>query len=472
MFQFFNDIIKLPAEKREIFNKKNGSFAEKIALFDCKIWPKFHCKNAHSLLNQQRMVGNEFYRNLQFDKAIVAYNVCLLLSTLEFRGIAYANRAAAYLALGSYQDCLDSANLAKQYPLPRNTMIKVLAREKMAIEGLQIEKVAINMENTDLPSPSDQQLKLSYRRNKRMPSFAFCLKLKDAGNPYAGIITTENLLAGDVLVVEPTLTTHNKLNPLCDYCAGTSGSLQLCRCAKIVFCSSKCEEKAFEEYHKFECPLMDHLFAFPNQDCVVLRVFFKLITRFKDFGNLRNFVENIKNPNPFDDEHFEAWSDPGSFLSQFRIYYALQRPSVINCTVRKRNLFRTDIENTNMQASMAKTAIIIEMLKTCKQIPRIASSALEWSFLSELLFHFIIFKSFTVMNLPIREITYIQVDENGIELQGYEKYGFFFYGLLGSASLFRTSCQENICMDYVNNMVIVRALKYIPRGTELLAPQL
>lgn len=447
-------------------NRKNVSLAEKIALFDCNIWPKMQfTEDSYILTSQQRLIGNEHYRRRQFEEAIVAYNHCLY-STLEDRGIAYANRAAAYLAMRSYQDCLKSVRLAKDCPLPANTLAKVLAREKMAFEGLEMGGVANVVEDTILP------VQLSYRRNNRMPSFVFCLKLKDAVSPYGGIATSENILPGDVLVVEPPLTTFAKLNPMCDYCCGTSGSLQPCNCELVLFCSAKCKEKSFEEYHNFECPLMAHLLAFAHYDCLVLRVFFKLIQRFACVATLREYLGNIKNPNPFDNTNFKEWSDSGSFVSQFRLYYATERAPVINCATRKDYLFRTDIDNTNMNASMAKAAIIIEMLKTCQQIPRIAKSTDEWSYLSDLLFHLMIFKSFAVINCLIRPvIKYAQDDDYGIELKITEDSRSAICAFHGSASLFRTSCQPNVCMTYVENLLIVRAIKYIPRGTELLAPQ-
>lgn len=427
--------------------------------------PNFRSKDAYFVANHNRQIGNEHYANLQFKEAIFAYNVSLCFSnSLEAKGIVFANRAAAYLALQSYQDCLDSFRLAKECPLPANIMKKVLAREKIAIEGLELKDMTSAAVDSSLP------VQLSHRRNKRMPSFAFCLKLKDA-DPYGGIITTENILPGDVLVVEPPLSWLSRWTGNCDYCLRECGSLKPCKCGQVLFCSPKCKEDACEAYHNYECPLMDRLYAFSILDCAVLRVFFKLIQRFKDVSKLREYLENIKSPNPFNNDEFEAWSDPGSFESQFRIYYATERPSLINCTVQKDNLFRTDLNNTKINVSMAKTAIIINILKAFKQlIPSIAKNEEEWSFLSEQLFRLIYCKAFTILNIPVSaEIKYVQDANNEIKMEAASSVEIM--SLHGSALLFRTSCQANVYMNYENNMLTVRAQKAIPRGTELLAPQ-
>lgn len=56
---------------------ESGNLADKISLFDCNIWPKGKRNNKDSTANYHRMVGNEYYKEQQFEKAIEAYNKCL-----------------------------------------------------------------------------------------------------------------------------------------------------------------------------------------------------------------------------------------------------------------------------------------------------------------------------------------------------------------------------------------------------------
>lgn len=460
-------MINLPKEKMPKMNDENVTIAEKVALFDCTAWPKWRFQN-DSLAQERRVTGNECFKNLQFEYAVYSYNECVYYSTsLEFRGIAYANRAAAYLELCYYQDCLDSVLLEKECPLPAKTMIKVLAREKIAIAGLELEGVA-RRENDTI-----RTVELSYRRNKRLPTFVFCIKLKEAGNPYGGIITTENLLPGDVLVIETPLTTYTRSSNMCNNCLRNCGTLQPCKCG-VMFCSPKCKKEAFDTYHNFECPLVDHLRPFSHEDCLVLRVFFKLIQRFEDIASLREYLETIKAPNPFEGDDFEAWPDVCSFEAQFRLYYATAVPSVKNVTVHKLNLFRRDNNFENAHTSMAKAAIIIDILKLSKNIPSIfAKGADEWAFLSEQLFRLLFYKTFPAKAVASSDIKYVQEPNSGSLIMFVTSHVKNSLALYGSASLFKTSCEEaNVDMEYGKNVLIVRAKHCIPRGTELLAQSL
>lgn len=437
------------------------SIAEKIALFHCNIWPKMSIQN-DSFAQKQRIVGNEYFASQQFEMAIEAYNECVCYTTsLEFRGIAFANRAAAYLKLRSYQDCLDSIRLAKECPLPAKVMTKVLAREKLAVESLELDEVAVN-------GSSLMPIELSYRRNKRIPSFVFCLKLKENGNPYGGIITTKDLHPGDVLAIEQPLTTYTRSISMCHNCLQNCGSLQPCICG-VMFCSPECKKEAFDTYHNFECSLVEHLVTFSDEDCMVLRVFFKLVQRFEDFTSFREYLENIKAPNPFEGDDYNAWPDAGVFESQYRLYYATERPSMENCVVRKQYLFRNEGTYKSLHICMAKAAIIIDILKRSKQIPCVATGADDWAFLSEHFFRLFFYKTFTAKAVAVASSQIEYVQYNRSIMMGLESEVNDALALYGTASLFRTSCVANIDMEYAKKTLIVRAKKCISRGTELLA---
>lgn len=460
LFQFWENIIKLHAKDMAKMVKKRAGIAEKIALYDCNMWPKISFDNA-KVCREHMLAGDEFYSSRDFQKAIDAYNRSICFSSsLECRGIAYANRSAAYYGLSSYRECLDSVLLAKECPLPKIIMNKMLAHEKVAIEGLEL-KGASNGADDSNTSPAQ----LSYPSNQRAPSFVFCLKLKEAGNPYGGLITTEDLLPGDVLVVEPTLITFTRAINICSHCLIYCGSLQPCDCTFLMYCSSKCKKEAYETYHKFECPIMEHLLTYSYQDCLVLRIFFKLIQRFQDVRSLREYLENIKAPNPFEGNDFESWPDAGSFESQFRLFYANEKPSMINCTVNKPNLLLGDPNNKNLYTSLAKAAIITDILKTLEQIPRITNKPEEWSFLSEQLFRLFFYKSFNAKAVGYCNNSKYAPNFNIMAINSDMKLAL---ALHGSASLFRSSCRPNVHLSHEENKVIVRASMYIPRGTELL----
>lgn len=247
------------------------------------------------LSEKGRLLGNKYYALGQFDRAIDTYNMVIALSTTEQnRGVTYANRAAVYLATESYRECLLSIRLAKLCPLPAKTIIKVRSRELEALRCRKYEdKVKENI------------AKLTYSSNVQVPSFAFCLTLKNPRDPFGGIITTRDLKKGDIVIIEPPLAAFpvSDLNyTLCTHCLKRSGGLHPCKCREVMFCSTKCRNAAFAAYHNYECPLMAELLQYTDGEKIALRVFFNLIQRFASVADLREYLENIKKspPNPFD----------------------------------------------------------------------------------------------------------------------------------------------------------------------------
>lgn len=441
--------MKLPADKIEALSNANLSIGEKISLYNCNIWPKLPYAN-ESLAEGNRIQGNELYKSMQYNEAIYKYNLSLCQSSsIESRGKAYANRAAAYLGLSLYRDCLDSVRLAKECALPTNLLRKVAAREKMALERLESEILDNN-----------EPIELSYRRHKRISSFVYCLTPLKPRNLMQGIITNENLLPGDVLIVEPPVMIISGSVNECTNCLRKCGSLQPCECS-YMFCSQECKAEAFATYHKYECPLAEFLLSYATDELLVLRVFFKLIQRFKDVQSLRIYLENItSDPNPFDD--FEFWPNRGgdTFESQFRVYFGNQ----------PKNLYTNGLMWQNL---CAKTAIVIDLLRNVKQIPLAAQTTDEWSFLSEQLYRLFIYNNWSVnwnMKSYLRnQIRYVRNVNGGVEMevQCLKENSIAIHGY---ASLIRsTKTQDpNVLMDYVEGVLIVRAMKSISSGTELL----
>lgn len=96
----------------KILKNNSGGIADKIALFHRKVWPKI-AYNKEFIAQEQRNIGNDFYNLHEFERAILHYNrVLVLTNSVEMMGIAYSNRSAAYFALMSYRNCLESAIFA------------------------------------------------------------------------------------------------------------------------------------------------------------------------------------------------------------------------------------------------------------------------------------------------------------------------------------------------------------------------
>lgn len=438
-----------------ILKDKNVGIAEKVAMYDCTYWLKYDY-NRECIAFDERILGNMYYNEQEYENAIWKYNNVLIhANSSEELGLAYANRAAAYFALRRYRDCLDSARLAQECILPKTVLQKVLERERVALERLKSEEVVLK--NTP---------ELTYRCHKYIKSFVYCLSLKDPRNPFGGIVTNKDLLPGDVLVVEKPLA--GCTNSMCSYCLRMCGSLKPCKCGAMMFCSDKCQTNAFNEYHDIECPLMPFLLCFEQGEKLAQRVFFKLLRRFKDVQHLKYYLENIKNTNPFDTKDGELWPEMDSFESQFRVYYATKHSSVANSTVIKP--LCSEFDNAHVQMSIAKTAITIDLLKMSREIIFFAITDDEWSFLSEVMFRLFCYMPLTFKRIETNVVSYVlEAGEIRMVAENSVKDAYVIHG---TASLFRSTCQENIVTDYVNGVLIVRAKKFIPNGDELLSSML
>lgn len=383
---------------------------------------------------------------MQFGEAIIQYNISLCLSgSIQSQGILYAYRAAAYLGLDLYRDCLDSARLAKECLLHFNVLQRVREFERIAINMMESEAVNYNKEST----------KLSYRRHKRISSFVHCLSPKDPRDTGAGLITTKNLLPGDVLIIEPSLLTLNSSKNMCTNCQRQCGSLKKCKCL-YLFCSPECKAEAFAKYHNYECPLIEHLECFSFMLRVAFRSFFKIIQCFKDVNSLQEYLEYP--PNPFDIEDFEECPERDTFASNFRVFYT------------KRGQL-TMAEN-DFQELYAHIALVIDILKNAKEIPLAAETADDWAYLSELLMLHIIQVNWTGKSVVNSRFRYAR-DANDDEEMIADCVKNGSIAINGNASLISSSSslKPNVVMDYVNNVLIVRALMCIPRGTELLCSE-
>ncbi|EDS28111.1 conserved hypothetical protein [Culex quinquefasciatus] len=221
-----------------------------------------------------RKRGNEYFhpRIRQYIKAVELYNesIALAADNSEALAMAYANRSAICFELKEYADCLENIRLARENPYPANLLPKLEQREEAC-------KVLMNKANSEKPK-TDQPLepKLSYKSNPRIPHIAECLELVQDEKFGRYLITNRDLKAGDVVALE---------KPFSKPCKG---------CTIAMFCSDECQQKAMEEYHRFECPILQDIHRLVEHVLVpALRLTIKTLTTFNfDLEALRLLMES------------------------------------------------------------------------------------------------------------------------------------------------------------------------------------
>lgn len=254
-----------------------------------------------------RKLGNEKYhpKVKEYVKAIAYYNESIALSEegSESLAIAYANRSAVCYELKEYSDCLENIRLARENSYPENLLYKLDNREKDCFKHLA--------ENNDhkLCTQNDQRNpKLSYKPNPKIPHISECIELKEDDQFGRYLITNRNLNAGDIVIEEKPFSSllvndHRYMN--CDYCHDDKFlTLIPCKCCTVtMFCSTKCQQKAMDNYHRIECSVIkDMQLHFTKVILMALRTTTTAISTFDyNLEELRLYVESIdeKSLNPF-----------------------------------------------------------------------------------------------------------------------------------------------------------------------------
>ncbi|XP_055593209.1 SET and MYND domain-containing protein 4 [Uranotaenia lowii] len=262
------------------------------------------CKD-ETLAIAHRKEGNQYFhpRIKRYTDACEFYNQSIAVSPVgsESMGIAYANRSAVCFELREYEDCLLNIRLAMENNYPKHLIPKL---EKRMAECLKLASKTPNVKKAN----DRQQPKLSYKSNPKIPHISSCLELKE--DPQFGryLVTNRDVKAGDILIMEEPfssiLLTDLKYST-CDFChEDLFLRLIPCEgCTVTMFCSNACKDKAYQAYHRIECPIVKEARTLVTK--VIFMAFRTTTTAISTFDNnfdeLKSHVQNIDETtlNPF-----------------------------------------------------------------------------------------------------------------------------------------------------------------------------
>lgn len=176
--------------------------------------------------------GNDSFRQRNFHEAIVNYNkgICQADTKLQL-SILYANRAAAYLEVKRYKECLENIQLAKKCGYPEDKMPKLMAREEICNNMI----ASSDMKNENDEAAKDF-LKLSYKSHPVIPFIIEGIELKRNLQHGRHLIATRDLKPGDIIAIEdPFVKWINRESEMryqrCATCLGHN-NLNLIPCEK------------------------------------------------------------------------------------------------------------------------------------------------------------------------------------------------------------------------------------------------
>uniref|UniRef100_A0A182V5E0 MYND-type domain-containing protein n=1 Tax=Anopheles merus TaxID=30066 RepID=A0A182V5E0_ANOME len=217
-----------------------------------------------------RAKGNELFhkRARKYIAATVYYNESIAHSPKgsEVRAIGYGNRAAVCLQLGRYEDCLANIRLARDSNYPAALMGKLTMRE-VAAQSMQASAEAARRFADDPMEPEDQhaqELKLSYPAHPTVPQRVADLMLCNNQQYGRHVVATRQLRVGDVVMVEKpyaTVLSDHMKRVRCAFCHAEEPFLLIpCEeCTIAMYCSQKCLRAAWQQYHRYECPILNDM---------------------------------------------------------------------------------------------------------------------------------------------------------------------------------------------------------------------
>lgn len=114
------------------------------------------------------------------------------------------------------------------------------------------------------------------------------------------IVSKENLSPGDVIAVEEpfflSLDKSSENQQRCGCCLRTLTNKITCLgCSSISFCSTSCQTKHWNNYHKFECEHFEEIDSDDNYLLLMNRMLFKSIAVCGSLSNLNLLIESVDN---------------------------------------------------------------------------------------------------------------------------------------------------------------------------------
>lgn len=245
-----------------------------------------------------RKVGNDLYRNGDFQEAIGIYN--LAISTAQNQseelGICYANRSACFLKLKRYALCLVDIELAKKNHYPTRLLPK-LEHRRIECEHMLAAHGDVELQR--------EEPKLSFEADNKIPCFASGLQVKYSKKYGNYILTKRDLNIGQTVIVEWALVHQiSSVERQCQNCFKWATNPIPCeKCNPALFCSEECRVAAKTGFHSVVC---DIDMICDGKTTYLLRSIFVAIKAFSTVEALIDAVEKFRSQ----DGHEIVFDDP------------------------------------------------------------------------------------------------------------------------------------------------------------------
>lgn len=451
----------------EIFLSSNESSEKLMAEFDQletnfeKFELVFELLNRHELLSLQknpneaiaykddeiasraRLLGNKYYREKEYVKALECYNQCLQYAPKgsETLAYAYANRSIIYMKTNFHQHCIDNIEFALNNNYPKKYKSKLIARENECLK-----KNGIDMMHKFIFEKSE--IELSYAANKKLPFMIDGLECDISPEFGRHIRAKQDLYPGDIIMIEKPFTKillKESSYTFCANCLKTNFlNLQPCKyCTQAMYCSETCESDAWKRFHKFECPIMTEISKlFTNNTALAIRAALQVFTLFDDLNELQGIINSIdlKNENLLDMESNQLTE-----------------------TIHFRGAYAMNIPNDDTFQSAGICAVAYHLLRSLTTLPNLLMEKHEENIFINILFHFIALSNSNAVATRYQRFFNQSPDSSNKEM----KTATFGCGLYPVTKLFNHSCVPNVMIENIDGVNVMVVRKTIQEGEQL-----
>lgn len=207
-----------------------------------------------------RIDGNEALLMKQYKNALIYYNSALTNAKINSREmkLAYSARSKLFFELKLYSACLSDVNKSLSLNYPEEEL-ELLKRKTDCLRYTTLST------KETLPS-SDFGEKFfcsNFERHSQIPCASKDLCV-DIDNSNLTIKSAKDIEIGTVLAIETAFATNiNDSFRQCHYCKRLELNLIPCiSCCSTMFCNNECKVNAINEYHLFECEIIEFMESF------------------------------------------------------------------------------------------------------------------------------------------------------------------------------------------------------------------
>lgn len=284
---------------------------------------EYRCKNSKRAKELWEYGNNSFIDHEQ-EEAMRSYTESIMYASdsSEELALSYMNRSAVLFNLGKYEESIQDIDRALNGSCPDKLRMKLYKRKGLCLRKLgrpgaeilfrealewlnktsldkaemdevrsQLEKlISATVPLVVLPTNMKQVPLLEvHTPNPEIPCASGAVVLKYTKKFGRHLVAKRQIKVDEILVIEKPfcqrLTPKNSRTH-CAYCLNQSWNMIPCKyCVNEAYCSEACKDKAWDEYHEGECPILGYLRHFKNAN--VLEISLRMMLMASQMG--RNF---------------------------------------------------------------------------------------------------------------------------------------------------------------------------------------